>query len=133
MESAGRAHNTVERFDPAHETWELIRPTLHRRVDTMVAVLRDRLYLVGGMGDDNTALNSVECYDPDTDSWEESTPMLDARSEAKVVRVNGSLHVFGGAGERSRSAERFDPVTRWWEALPDMTFTQASVVAAIHA
>ena len=32
-----------------------------------------------------------------------------------------------------RSAERFDPVTGWWEALPDMTVTQASVVAAIHA
>ena len=98
-----------------------------------MAVLRGRLYLVGGMSDDNTALDSVENYDPETYSWEESTPMLDARSGAKVARVNGSLYVLGGAGESLRSAERNDPVTGWWEALPDMTVTQASVVAAIHA
>ena len=71
----------VERFDPASETWELLRPPLHR-VGATVAVLRDRLYLVGGMGDDNTALNSVESYDPDADSWEESAPMLNARCGA---------------------------------------------------
>ena len=85
------------------------------------------------MDDDDTALDSVESYGPDTDSWEESAPMSHARFDAKMARVNGSLYELGGAGERSRSAERFDPVTRWWEALPDMTFSQASVVAAIHA
>ena len=41
----GRAHFTVERFDPAHETWEL-RPPLHQRVGATVAVQRDRLYLL---------------------------------------------------------------------------------------
>ena len=119
--------NTVERFDPAHETWELLRPPLHHRLQTTVAVLRDRLYLVGGRSGDDVALNSVESYDPDTDSWEESVPMSKARCEAKVARVNGSLYVFGGSAGRvgtggwSRSAERFDPVTKRWEALPDLT------------
>ena len=55
----GSVYNTVERFDPALDTWELLRPPLHHRVDATVAVLRDRLYWLGGMGDDNTALNSV--------------------------------------------------------------------------
>ena len=66
--------------------------------------------------------------------------MLDARSGAKVARVSGCLYVIGGATRNAhggfsflRSAERFDPVTGWWEALPDMTVTQASVVAAILA
>ena len=130
---------TVERFDPAHDTWELLRPPLHQRVDATVAVLRDRLYLVGGIGDGGVALDAVESYDPDTDSWAESAPMPHARSKATVARVNGSLYVFGGcagrvwSGEWSRSAERFDPVTGWWDALPDMTVTQASVAAAVHA
>ena len=35
-----------------------------------MAVLRDRLYVVGGIGDDDIVLDSVECCDPDTDSWE---------------------------------------------------------------
>ena len=134
----GNVPETVERFDPEHETWELLRPPLHQRVDAKVAVLRDRLYLVGARSDDNVALNSVERYDPDTDSWEESAPMLHARSGAKAVRISGSLHVFGGSagrletGEWSRSAEWFDPVTGWWEALLDMTVARASVVGAIH-
>ena len=62
--------------------------------------------------------------------------MLDARSGAKVARVSGCLHVIGGATRNAHggfSFLRFDPVTSWWEALPDMTVAQASVVAAIHA
>ena len=92
-----------------------------------MAVLRDRLYVVGGMSDDNTALNSVECYDPDTDSWEESTPILDAHSEAKVVRVGGCINVTGGGARNAhggpffvRSDEGFDLVAGRWEALPNM-------------
>ena len=126
-------------MDAAVETWELIRPTLHR-VGATVAVLRDQMYLVGGVGDDRRFLDSVECGDPDTECWEESTPTLDARSEANVARVSGCLYVIGGGARNARggfsflrSAERFDPVTGWWEALPDMTVTQARVVAAIHA
>ena len=106
---ARRTHITVERFDPTHETWELLRPTLHRRVDATVAVLRDRLFFVGGVGDDDVAVNSVESYDPDTDSWAESAPLLNARCGAKVARVNGALYVFRDVS----LAERFDPFAGW--------------------
>ena len=122
----GRAANTLERFDPAHDTWELLRPPLHRRRLTTVAVLRDSLYFVGGVGDDGVdiVLDSVESYDTVTDSWEESAPLLNARCVAKVARVNGALFIFGGFGQELdelASVERFDPVTGRWEALPDMT------------
>ena len=133
----GNIPHTVERFDLALQTWELLRPTFHQRKDTTVAVLRDRLYFVGGRSDDNVALDSVESYDPDTDSWEESARMPHARSEAKVARVNGSLYVLGGsAGQRPNqltSAKRFDPVTGWWEALLEMPVARSGVVAAIDA
>ena len=66
---AGRTHITVERFDPAQEKWELLRPPLHRRRHTTAAVLRGQLYLLGGRGDDRRSLDAVESYDPDTDSW----------------------------------------------------------------
>ena len=132
----GNGPDTVERFDPAQDTWELLRPTLHHHVDATVAFLRDRLYLFGGRGDDNVALDTVESYDPDTDSWEESTSMLNARSGAKVARVSGALYVFGGSAQGTpsllSSVERFDPVTGRWEALPDMTATGDRLVAAIH-
>ena len=36
----GNGPNTLERFDPAHDTWELLRQTLHRRMHATVAVLR---------------------------------------------------------------------------------------------
>ena len=92
------------------------------------------------MSDDDTALNSVTSCDPDADSWEESTPILDARSKAKVARVGGCINVTGGGARNAhggpffvRSAERFDPITGRWEALLDMTVTEASVVGAIHA
>ena len=37
----GSVSITVERFHPALDTWELLRPTLHRRRHTSVAVLCD--------------------------------------------------------------------------------------------
>ena len=132
----GSVPDTVGRFDPTPETWELLRPTLHHRRRTTVAVLRDRMYFVGGMDDDDIVLDSVECYDPDTDSWEEWTPLFNARCGAKVARVNEALCIFGGTGQELdelTSVERFDPVTGWWEALLDMTFTKTRLVAAIHA
>ena len=73
----------------------------YRRKDTTMAVLRDRLYVVGGTSDDDTALNSVESYDPETDSWEESVPLLNARSKAKVARVGGCLFVIGGGARKA--------------------------------
>ena len=44
--------------------------------------------------------------------------------------------MMGGSGEifdEVTSAERFDPVTGRWEALPDTTVTGDRLVAAIHA
>ena len=115
---AGRTHITVELFDPTHETWELLRPTLHHRLGARVAVLRDRLYLVGGRGDDGVALDSVECYrfesgtkiipcSCDTYSWEASAPMSHARIGAKVARVNGALYVFGGKARNTQGGFLF--------------------------
>ena len=134
----GRAANTLERLDPSLQTWELLRPPLHRRRLTTVADLRDSLYFDGGVGDDGVdiVLDSVESYDTVTDSWEESAPLLNARCVAKVARVNGALFIFGGFGQELdelASVERFDLVTGRWEALPDMTVTGDSLVAAIHA
>ena len=98
----------VGALDPAIEKCELIRPTLHCRRHTTVAVLRDRLYFCGGMeAVTDSALGSVESYDPGTDSWEESTPVLDARSGAKVARVSGCLYVIGGATRNAHGGFSF--------------------------
>lgn len=111
---------TVERFDPALGTWELLQALLPR-LNCTTAVLRDRLFLCGGRAanDDRKVLTSVECYDPDTDTWEESTPMLNARCGAKAASISGCLYVFGGFASEEHapltSTERFDPATRRWE------------------
>ena len=66
-----------------------------------MAVLRDRLYVVGGRGDGGVALDAVESYHPETDSWEESTPILDARMKAKVAWVGGCINVTGGGARNA--------------------------------
>jgi len=130
--------SSLERFDPPLDMWELLKPMLHRRVYTTIVGLRDRLYVCGGVDNARSVLNSVECYDPSTDSWEASAPMLHARHNAQPVRANNCLYVFGCATRGNTrsfftwmSAERFDPVTRTWKALPDPRF-EPMLVAAIH-
>jgi len=112
--------STVERFDPALGTWELLQALLPR-LNFTTAVLRDRLFVCGGRAanDGKKVLTSVECYDPDTDTWEESTPMLNARCGAKAASISGCLYVFGGFASEEHapltSTERFDPATKRWE------------------
>ena len=135
--------NKVERFDPVLGAWELLSPMLHGRSRATIAVLRDRLYVFGGRDsfDHSSALRSVECYDPHTESWEALAPMLHARCGPMAARINGSLYVLGGLAARElpelpvpapvSSAERYDPATGRWEAVPDTTSGEISLVVVI--
>ena len=58
--------NSVERFDPATNTWTPMCKMLSARGGVGVATLAGKIYAAGGH-DGNDYLSSVETYDPHTD------------------------------------------------------------------
>jgi kelch-like protein 1/4/5 len=57
-----------------------------RRLQFGVAVLEDRLYVVGGR-DGLKTLNTVECYDPKKKTWTLMPPMSTHRHGLGTTRV----------------------------------------------
>eukprot|EP00747_Dinoflagellata_sp_TGD_P198994 gnl/TRDRNA2_/TRDRNA2_72129_c0_seq1.p1 gnl/TRDRNA2_/TRDRNA2_72129_c0~~gnl/TRDRNA2_/TRDRNA2_72129_c0_seq1.p1 ORF type:complete len:273 (+),score=40.08 gnl/TRDRNA2_/TRDRNA2_72129_c0_seq1:3-821(+) len=131
---------SVEHYDLATSTWERLPPMAQRRSGAAVAVMGGRLYVCGG-NDGRGALNSVERFNPSAGAWEavaagawESIPpMSRARFCASAASIGGQLYVCGGSDKEDllRSAERFDPTTGTWEALPRMRLNRTGAAAAV--
>lgn len=69
---------TIERYDPRLNTWTVVATMTGRRLQFGVAVLDDKLYLVGGR-DGLKTLNSVECFNPRTKTWSVMPPVATHR------------------------------------------------------
>ena len=59
-----RLLNSVERYDPREDRWELIPPMNVARDGLGLAVANGLIYAVGGW--DSRSLNTVEVYNPAT-------------------------------------------------------------------
>jgi len=88
--------------------------------DFGVAVLNDKMYLVGGLNWPN-AIATVEEYDPALDKWTKKADMLQTRYAPAAAVVNGKLYAMGG-GESPTIAtvEEYDPVLNQWTSVASM-------------
>ena len=66
--------DSVERYDPATNRWEVMAPMSTQRSSHAAAVIEGKLYAVGGKGDGGPS-DSVERYDPAANTWEVMAPM----------------------------------------------------------
>ena len=65
----GKATASVERYEPATDSWQEVAPMLQPRFSHAMAQFEERLYAVGGFAN-GVWLSSVERYDPELDAWE---------------------------------------------------------------
>lgn len=65
---------SIEQYCLRRDTWRQVAVMSGRRLQFGVAVLDDRLYVVGGR-DGLKTLNTVECYNPRSKSWSVMPPM----------------------------------------------------------
>jgi N-acetylneuraminic acid mutarotase len=116
---------SVERYDPAADTWERVASMHARRRGHAAAVCAGLLYVAGGT-DDETILNSVERFDPAKNTWQQVAPMRMARVGCSAAVLDGELYVAGGlcdVGDEEvtlSSVERYDPLTDAWEEVAAM-------------
>lgn len=83
--------------DNSDSEWQLVGNTNTLRNSFATAVYEDKIYVLGGIqNDNNAALNAVEAYDTISGTWEQLTAMPHIRSNPKAVASNGQIYVFSG-------------------------------------
>jgi kelch-like protein 1/4/5 len=87
--------NSVERLDLTTKTWSFIAPMQTMRSTCAVAILEEKLYVIGGR-ESSICHRTVECYDPHLNRWTMKAPMNKRRGGVSAVAHNGSIFVFGG-------------------------------------
>ena len=89
--------SSVERYDPATNTWEAVAPMSIARDGHGTAVFGGKLYAVGGEDKTGAVLDSVEGYDPTANMWQRMTPLHRPRASERPRR---SLRVTAGRDTR---------------------------------
>ncbi|MEU0094822.1 kelch repeat-containing protein [Kribbella sp. NPDC006257] len=132
-----RSLRSVERYDPASETWARVAPMTDRRSNHQAVLLADGRVLVAGgfIGTSDSEWASLafcEIYDPVTDSWTATGSMQSPRlahqltllADGTVLTTGGSAYgVVNGPvfdGHSLASTERFDPATGLWQDAEPM-------------
>eukprot|EP00811_Abedinium_folium_P034334 NODE_7223_length_1598_cov_6.222978.p1 GENE.NODE_7223_length_1598_cov_6.222978~~NODE_7223_length_1598_cov_6.222978.p1 ORF type:complete len:311 (+),score=59.70 NODE_7223_length_1598_cov_6.222978:163-1095(+) len=128
---------TVERLGPGKDAdWSAARPLPSIRSHLAAAAPGDgALYAIGGT-DGCNALAVVERFEPaagELGVWTAAPALSIARYHLAAAALDGALYAFGGwqlPGVPSAVAERLDPRTAAWSALPPMPTPRAGLAAA---
>jgi N-acetylneuraminic acid mutarotase len=96
-------------YDPLTDAWRALPPMPTARGGGVAAVVREKLYVIGGAGpvpgasdtairprQPQRSLGTVEEYDPLTKQWRERTPMPTPCNHMGGEVVNGKIYVIGG-------------------------------------
>jgi hypothetical protein len=128
---------TVERYDPASDSWD-VRPSLPMPVHhAAAAVVGDRLFVIGGYTGGRvswTPLDSVWEWTEARGTWEKRTPMPTARGALAAVTLGDRIHAVGGsAGDRLGAHEVYDPAANRWTVVNPMPTARDHLTAvAFH-
>src|SRR5213594_86292 len=112
-------------YEPSADQWTELAPMPTPRNHMGAAVLRGRIYVVGGRPG-NLPVN--EMYDPATNTWTTKPPMPTARSGHAVGAYRQSLIAIGGEGNPRTSTGVFSEVEAYNADLEDWTSLEPMVV-----
>lgn len=117
-------------------TWAMKAPLLAPRVDSGIALLNGKIYVLGGaiMGKTDSQLNQE--YDPATDRWRDRAPIPLGATHPGVAGDNGKIYVIGGFTASVHAAAldkvfQYDIATDAWRELPAINSPRGSVGVAI--
>ena len=60
---------TVEKYDSSTNKWNYVSDMNFKRRAHAACVLRNKIYVVGGLDAAGNAVTQIECYDPKCDTW----------------------------------------------------------------
>lgn len=108
---------------PVHaQDWTEGPPLSQARADAAVAVLGDRLYVIGGQNTAGSPRGSVERFDPLLGDWSFVEELRDERYAAAAAPFNGRIVLTGGRedGGVTDDVEEYVPSEDDWESFQSL-------------
>lgn len=116
--------NEIEVFDPANRVWNSLvqfPPTMTSFAYGDCEAIRNNLFLIGGVGEDNNVVNTVRKLDLQTRQWDlKINPTRNPRCGVVSAKVGDRIYLLGERNRYGNSVEVFDPHTKTWTRLPHM-------------
>lgn len=96
---------TFEVYDPTSDVWTSLPPMPTPRTDLSLAVVKSKVYAVGGCGGDGTVLGASSCdplsvmevYDPSTQTWTSGKSLVLPRHGFNLAVYGSQLLAAGGS------------------------------------
>jgi N-acetylneuraminic acid mutarotase len=118
--------DTAERYNPATNSWAPAGKLAGVRMSHAADLLPGGQLLVTGGYNAAVFLDTAERYDPATNTWSPISGMTQSRSgHTATILPNGQVLVAGGFNTSRGNtfvdgAERFDPASNRWTAVPSL-------------
>ncbi|OFW05420.1 MAG: hypothetical protein A3I61_14465 [Acidobacteria bacterium RIFCSPLOWO2_02_FULL_68_18] len=124
-------------YDPVNQTFTPQPAIPTPRIDPGVAVIDDKIYVVGGMSSTGAPLADVQAYNPATDGWSSVMSLSTPRRAPAVAAIDGLLYAFGGSNAFGivDVGEMYDPGLDTWVVAPSLpagrTMTGEAVLGGV--
>ncbi|XP_060685290.1 kelch-like protein 28 isoform X1 [Hemiscyllium ocellatum] len=132
--------DSVEMYFPQTDSWTGLAPLSSPRYECGVAVVDQKLYVVGGIATHiqqginyRKHENLVEGWNPETNKWTTVERMNECRSTLGVAVLAGELYALGGYdGENYlQSVEKYIPKIKKWQPVAPMGKSRSCFAAAV--
>lgn len=123
---------TVEKYNYRADAWTQGFPLNSRRLQFGVAILDNKLYVVGGR-DGLKTLNTVDCWDMEGKMWTSVSSMATHRHGLGVAVLEGPMYAVGGHDGWSylNTVERWDTHTKQWSYIAPMHNLRSTAGVAV--
>ena len=125
----------VDVYDPATDTWAKGPKMPTRREPMGVAVVSNRIYVIGGYGWPKAGpiLTVIEEYDPISRQWRKKSDMLDVRYAFSTAVVDDDIYLIGGLEgfpNYVATVNVYNPQKDAWRDIPKLPMPLAPFRAA---
>ncbi len=123
----------VLQYTPKQDAWTPIdAPKPTPVIYAGGAVIGNKIYVLGGIGNNGQPSRQFEVLDLQTRQWAALGDLPTTLTGHSVVASEGKLYVFGGRenGEITNHVRVFDPATEAWIELPSMPTARTQAAAA---
>jgi RNA polymerase sigma factor (sigma-70 family) len=131
-----KSTSSVEEYDPVTDTWVKKGDMLLAFCGSASAVVKDKIYLMGGGNEDHKdhAFSTVWEYDPIKDIWTKKADMPTPRSVLTAAVVNDRIYAIGGGKSMLEPimysvVEEYDLTTDKWTKKADMPTARGTLSA----
>jgi N-acetylneuraminic acid mutarotase len=128
--------NTAFEYDPALDTWRILRPMKAGRGSVGVVARDGRIHAIGGRAPDGTTVGTHEMYDPATNTWKELAPLPKARDHLAAAVIDGRIHVAGGRFssplDRTGLHDVYDSGTNTWKSAPPLPTARSGLAGTLY-